>query len=126
MALEDELLAIERGFWLDGEDFFLANVDEKCLLVFPQMGQMVGSFTREQVAATAQPTNRWRDLGISGTHLAALDSDVALLSYRADVTRFDGMPYRALVSSAYVRRYGMWKLAFHQHSPLAAGDRAPG
>ena len=44
--------------------------------------------------------------------------EVAIISYRADVTRADGEPYSALVSSAYARRPEGWKLAFHQHSPV--------
>ena len=32
--------------------------------------------------------------------------------------RFDGEPYRALIGSAYAKREGGWKLAFHQHSPM--------
>ena len=31
---------------------------------------------------------------------------------------FDGEPYAAMVSSAYVKRDEGWKLAFHQHSPV--------
>lgn len=46
--------------------------------------------------------------------------DVAILSYRAEVTRADGQPYAALVSSAYVKGPDGWKLAFHQHSPVPA------
>ena len=46
------------------------------------------------------------------------DEDFAIISYRADVTRADGEPYAALVSSAYVRRPDGWKLVFHQHSPI--------
>ena len=48
MSLEDELYAIERGFWLKGEDHFLAHLDETCLLAFPQMGEMHGVQSRER------------------------------------------------------------------------------
>ena len=51
-------------------------------------------------------------------HLQATH-DLAILSYRADVKRADGVPYSALISSAYVRRADDWKLAFHQHSPTS-------
>ena len=117
--LEDELFAIEQGFWLGGRDHFLAHVDERCLLAFPQAGEMHGVRTREEVAATAstQP-GRWRDLKVSDRHLLRLADGAAVISYRADVLRFDGEPYAAMVSSAYVERPGGWKLAFHQHSPV--------
>jgi hypothetical protein len=117
-SLQDELFRIEEGFWLGGKDHFLAHVDEQCLLAFPQMGEMHGVHSREHVAATATMPNRWRDLKISGRSLLHPAADVAIVSYRADVVRADGEPYAALVSSAYAKRDGGWKLAFHQHSPL--------
>ena len=63
MALEEDLFDIEQGFWLSGSEHFIEHLDNKCLLVFPQAGEMHGVFAREQVAATATPSNRWRDLG---------------------------------------------------------------
>ena len=115
--LIDDLFEVERGFWLEGEEFFLASLDEKCLLAFPQMGEMHGVRLREDIAATATPDNRWRDLKISKRDLIRPTPDVAIITYRAEVIRADGQPYSALVSSAYVRREDGWKLAFHQHSP---------
>jgi hypothetical protein len=120
MALEDELFDIEQGFWLSGEEHFLEHLDNECLLAFPQMGELHGVFARERVAATATTSNRWRDLCLTDRHLLRAHDDVAIISYRADVTRADGQPYSALVSSAYVHRNGGWKLAFHQHSPVEA------
>ncbi|MBL8770111.1 MAG: hypothetical protein JNK30_01915 [Phenylobacterium sp.] len=117
MTLETELYRIEEGFWLSGEAHFLAHLDARCLLAFPQAGEMHGVFDRTDVAATATPSNRWRDLRMSGRSLLEA-GEVTIISYRADVTRADGQPYAALVSSGYVRRPDGWKLAFHQHSPV--------
>ena len=118
MNLEDELFDIEQGFWLSGEEHFTRHLDDQCLLAFPQAGEMHGVFSREHVAATATPSNRWRDLRMAGRHLLRAGNEVAMISYRADVTRADGQPYSALVSSAYVKRKDGWKLVFHQHSPF--------
>lgn len=116
--LIDDLFDIERGFWLEGEEFFLRHVDEKCLLAFPQMGEMHGVRTREEIAASATRPGRWRDLKVSSRHLIRPEPEMAIISYHAEVVRFDGQPYAAMVSSAYVRRGDGWKLAFHQHSPV--------
>lgn len=116
--MEDELFRIEDGFWLEGESHFLDHLDEQCLLAFPQAGEMHGVYPRAQVAASASTPGRWRDLSISNRMLIQPADDFALISYRADVTRFDGVAYSAMVSSGYVRRADGWKLAFHQHSPL--------
>lgn len=118
MSLEDDLYAIERGFWLEGEQYFREHLDETCLLAFPQMGEMHGVHSRERVAATATMANRWKDLRIADRNLVRPADDVAIISYRANVERADGMPYEALIGSAYVRRADGWKLAFHQHSPV--------
>ncbi len=119
--LIDDLFDIERGFWLEGEEYFLRHVDEKCLLAVPQMGEMHGVKSREEIAATATMPGRWRDLKISSRHVARPVPDLAIVSYRAEVMRGDGEPYAALVSSAYARRPDGWKLAFHQHSPVDMG-----
>jgi hypothetical protein len=119
MALTQDLFNIEQGFWLSGKEHFTAHLDERCVLVFPQMGEMHGVKTLEEVAATATSSNRWRDLSMSDRSLLEPTENVAIISYRADVTRADGEPYKALISSAYVRRENGWKLAFHQHSPVS-------
>ena len=120
MSPADDLFDIESGFWLSGEAHFLAHLADDCLLVFPQAGEMHGVFPRAQVAATATPANRWRDLRMDNRLVLRPHDDVAILSYRAEVTRADGQPYAALVSSAYVKGPDGWKLAFHQHSPVPA------
>ena len=118
MVLQNELFATEEGFWLEGEEHFRRHVDERCLLAFPQAGEMHGIHSAEQVAATATPVNRWRDLAMSDRFVLDPVDEAVIISYRADVTLADGEPYSALVSSAYARRPEGWKLAFHQHSPI--------
>jgi len=118
--LIDDLFELERGFWLGGEDYFLGSLDEKCLLVFPQAGEMHGVRAREEIAQTATAPNRWSDLKVSHRDLIRPAPDMAIISYRADVTRADGITYSAFIGSAYVRRSSAWLLASHQHSPIAA------
>ena len=118
MEKRDELFLLEEGFWLGGKEHFLDHLDSECLLAFPQMGEMHGVHSREQIAATASMPGRWRDLEMVDRHAVHPVDDFALISYRAVVTRADGEPYSALVSSGYVRRSEGWRLAFHQHSPL--------
>ena len=118
-TVEDELFELEEGFWLGDQTFFREHLDDRCLLAFPQMSEMHGVKSRDEVAATAstQP-GRWRDLKISNGQLVRPADGVAIISYRADVKRFDGEPYQALIGSAYARREDGWKLAFHQQSPV--------
>ncbi|MDZ4372637.1 MAG: hypothetical protein U1C74_14600 [Phenylobacterium sp.] len=120
MFLEDELFAIESGFWLSGEAHFLAHLADECLLAFPQAGETHGVLPRDQVAATATLANRWRELRMDRRLMLRPHDEMAILSYRAEVTRADGQPYAALVSSAYVKGADGWRLVFHQHSPVQA------
>jgi hypothetical protein len=117
MSLQDELFAIEEGFWLSGEDHFREHLDDECLLAFPQMEEMHGVFLLESVAASASMPNRWKDLKITDRTLLQATNEFAIISYRANVLRADGQPYSAIVSSGYADRKSGWKLAFHQHSP---------
>ena len=118
MTLEKHLYDIEEGFWLEGSGYFLRHVDDQCLLAFPQAGEMHGVHSRDDVAATATSSNRWRNLTMEKRHLLRASEDFAIISYSAAATRADGEPYAALVSSAYVRRASDWQLLFHQHSPV--------
>ena len=121
MALENELYDIEEGFWLSGKEHFLGHLDERCMLAFPQAGEMHGVQAREAIAATASAPNRWHDLHISNRQFLEVADDVAAISYRADVLRADGEPYAALISSVYAARDEGWKLVLHQHSPVVEG-----
>ena len=111
---------------MKGREHFLDHVDAECLLAFPQMGEMHGVHSRDQVAATATDSNRWKDLRISGRKLLQPTADTAIISYRADVKRADGLDYRALISSAYASRRDGWKLFFHQHSPVEENEGSSG
>jgi hypothetical protein len=121
MALQDELIAIDTGFWTGGEDHFLAHLDESCMLVFAQMR---GLYSRAQVAASARDPKRWRDLRITAAALHQPSPDLAFLSYDARAERGTGGAYHALIGSAYVRRETGWKLTFHQHSTLGSDAEA--
>lgn len=120
MSLKEQLFEIERGFWIEGAAYFAAHLAERCLLAFPQSGEMHGLFSRDEVAATATDANRWRDLEMCDRQLLKLSDDAAMISYRADVMRADGVAYSALIGSAYVRGADAWLLASHQHSPVTA------
>jgi hypothetical protein len=115
MNAQDEILQIEKRLWTGGADDYRRHVDDKCLLAFTATA---GVMTREQVVASVQDAARWRDLTIEAVSSLALAADVQLLNYRAEANRPNGQHYKALVSSAYVRRGREWKLAFHQQTPL--------
>ena len=114
----DELFEIEKGFWTGGEDYFLAHVDDQCLLAFPTMPDFHGVHERAEVAATARQPNRWREVEMSSKQLLRPADDVAVLSYVVSAKKSDGTPYKAMIGTVYAKRGDGWKMAFHQHSPM--------
>lgn len=121
MSLQDDLIALETGFWTGGPDMWHRHCDESCLVAF---ASMAGPMAREAIAATAEE-GRWRDLTILPRGLALLGEDVAILTYEASAVSDEDKPHHAVVSSAYVRRPDGWKLAFHQQTEKAPEGEAP-
>lgn len=115
-AAMDELLALERAFWMGDRHFFEENTDAECLVVFSS--EMAGVMENKELGATIQDGSRWKalDLDLKGTIQPS--DDVFLLTYEAKAMRADGDEYHALVSSGYVRRTEGWKMMFHQHTSL--------
>lgn len=116
MTVEDELHHIEAGFWTKGEDYYRAHVDENCLISFTDMA---GAQSRELIAASAKTPRDWKGLHVERKGCVQPSEDIALINYMAAATHPDGRPYRALVSSGYVRRGKDWKMVFHGQTPLA-------
>jgi hypothetical protein len=114
MALQNDLISIEKELWTGGPEAYLRNLDEDCLVAFEEMAKLS---TREEVAGMADGAPRWRDLEIEPVGLVQPTDDMAIVSYRIDATRGDER-YRALIGSAYVKRDGRWKLSFHQQTKL--------
>jgi hypothetical protein len=107
------LIDLERRFWRDGADFFRQQLTDDFLMLFPGTGMMRRAEAIDGVAAG----QRWDHVEIHDAHTLVLGPDARLLCYQAEAER-NGEGYSALVSSAYVRRDGTWKLAFHQQSPI--------
>ncbi len=119
MALQEDLIRIEEELWAGDAAVFRRHLDDDCMIAFTQMA---GVMTRDQVAGTVEGAPRWRDLSIVPVGLIRPVDGVAILTYRASATREGAGRYEALISSAYVRREDAWKMAFHQQTPLPAGE----
>ena len=113
MSLEQDLLALEKEFWTGGPEVCRQHADEKCLVVF---SETAGVMSKADIAKTVEK-GRWSDVSPQPKGLAKLSDTSVVISYECTATRKDGEPYRALVSSGYVKRADGWKLAFHQQTP---------
>ena len=117
MPLKDEITELEKGFWTGGPDYYRAHVDESCLVVFEEMA---GVLRREAIADSVRGA-RWTGLRMEPVGFVQLSEESAILSYEASATR-EREPYRALVSTAYVRRPDGWKMAFHQQTRIETDE----
>ena len=115
MSLKNDLLRIEQSLWKGGVDAYRQALDDDCLVAFPKEA---GVSSREEVAGTVEGAPRWKELEIDVEGLLQPTPDVAILTYRASASRGEeDEPYRALISSGYVKRDADWKLMFHQQTP---------
>jgi hypothetical protein len=112
-TLQAELVALEEGFWTDGADYYRRHADDRCLFAFAELS---GVFSNDQVAQMVAGA-RWAGVEIRPKGMIEAGAETAILTYEASAQR-EGEPYRALVSSAYVRRQDGWKLVFHQQTKL--------
>jgi ketosteroid isomerase-like protein len=115
MLLSKDLFEIEKNFWTGDAAYYRRHLADDCMVVFTEMA---GLKSKEEIASMIKDGMRWRKLDIKEKGLVELADGVALLSYQDSATRATGEPFEALVSSAYVKRNGEWKMAFHHQTPL--------
>jgi hypothetical protein len=115
MPIGQDLMRLEKGFWIEGGDYYRDHVDSECLLAFPEMA---GVRSNEEIAE--MNAGGWKNVEIAERGIVEMAEDAVMLTYEVDAERGDGEPYRALVSTGYVKRHGEWKMAFHQQTPLQA------
>lgn len=121
MSLETDLLAIEATLWAGGPEAYREHCAEECLVVF---AEMAGMMARDEIAGMAE-AGRWRDVRIARKAFTMLTGGSAVVAYDCSATRADGHPYRAYVTSTYVKREDGWKLAAHQQTPIPERPVSP-
>lgn len=68
----------------------------------------------EVIASLAAP---WSSYALSDERVLELGPRSAVVVYRATAHR-DGVPYRALFASTWIRVDGGWRLSVHQQTPI--------
>ncbi len=115
MALIDELLELERGFWgaSGSTDFYDTHMADDGLCVFS-----FGHLDKEATKAGLASAEPWSTFDFNDIQVHVLGDTAATISYRADADR-QGQPYRAMVTSVYSRATGAWQMVVHQQTELA-------
>jgi len=115
MSLQDELFAIERGFWERGAPHFREYMDDQCLISF---ADFAGVRKNADIAAMAQDAPSWSDIDLDARGFLHPTPEFALINYEIGATRTGGDRHRAIVTTGYVRRGESWKAAFHGQAVL--------
>jgi uncharacterized protein (TIGR02246 family) len=117
-----EVEDLERRGWealsgSDGSRFYAELMADDGLMVFP--GVVFDKQATIQAIADAAP---WATFEMSEVQVLEASPEAAIVTYRAMAQRHGQAPYRALMSTAYVRRKGSWQLILHQQTPDPEGE----
>jgi hypothetical protein len=113
------LINIERKLWTNNADFYKDNLDEDCLLVFPDTGVITRDVAVDAIRKENAEGRRWAEVKFDDIRKLRLTDDVALLNYRV-TARWEHQQSGTtlLANSIYVRRDNAWRLAHHQQTPV--------
>lgn len=120
MSTLDELIDLERRGWESlcdrtGADFYGRIMTDDGVMVLANGAVL----DRDAVAASLNDAPPWARFDLEGERLVTLGADAASLVYLGTAHRDgDEEPFRAAMSSTYVRDGGSWRLALYQQTPL--------
>jgi hypothetical protein len=127
MGLEKQLLDVEERLWRNDAELYQHNLTDESLLVFPETGVITRGMAVDAILAENADDRRWAEVRFEAVRSLQLAEDVALLTYRVTARwEHEESKNSALASSVYVKRDGLWKLAFHQQTPLGVGGSTSG
>jgi hypothetical protein len=120
MKLEEQLTGIERNLWTNDAVVYEANLIEEALLVFPETGPITRAVAIDAILTENTAGRRWAEVKFDEVRALRLAEDAALLNYKVTARwEHEESAISALASSVYVKRGQVWKLAFHQQSPIS-------
>jgi hypothetical protein len=125
MDIERRLLDIERKLWTNDPVFYENNLIEEARLVFPETGVITRAVALDAIRQENAEGRRWAEVEFKEVRILQLTDSTCLLTYTV-AARWEHEQSKvfALASSVYVKRDGVWKLAWHQQTPIQDGSAA--
>ncbi|MBW4565721.1 MAG: nuclear transport factor 2 family protein [Mojavia pulchra JT2-VF2] len=118
MELKETLMALEKQFWQASSaanvDLIRSYLTDDALTV-----GMFGVLNKESTIAANEgqpPFSFWQI--DNEPQILQLTQDSAVVVYRATAQRQGREQFTVMISSTYINRDGLWKLAFHHQTPL--------
>jgi hypothetical protein len=121
MELEKRLIDVEKQLWKNDSGSYQHHLTDEALLVFPETGVITKAIAIDAILAENAEGRRWAEVKFDEVRSLRIGEGVALLTYRVTARwEHEESKISALASSVYVKRDGVWKLAFHQQTPVDA------
>jgi hypothetical protein len=121
MDIERRLLDIERKPWTNDPVFYENNLIEEALLVFSETGVITRAVALDAMRQENAEGRRWADVEFKEVCTVQPTDSICLLTYTVAARWEHEKPkVFALASSVYIKRDGIWKLAWHQQTPIQA------
>jgi hypothetical protein len=108
----DELLEIEHTLANGGGNEYREHLAEDAVVIVPAQ-----SLDKQETVASMERSPGWDEVEISDPEVREVGDGGAVLTYRFRGQRGEDA-YGALMSSAYSKDDGDWKLVLHQQTPL--------
>lgn len=117
--IRDELVDLEHRGWTSlcdgtGADFYGDLMTDDGVMVLAH-GM---ALDRDQVVESLREAPTWDSYGIEDVRTVALGEGSVALVYRGSARRESGGRFVALMTSAYVRVGGRWRLALYTQTPV--------
>lgn len=108
--------AEEENFWLEGPDFYRANMVPDAVMEFPEP---TGTLKGPQILAALENAPRWEKVVFFDRSREMLGNKVRL-TYRAEGWQNGEAIYVAKCDSTYVKMGGEWLLTHHRQEPIGS------
>jgi hypothetical protein len=123
--LLDELVAIERSLWSNDPDVYCETYASDAVLIFRETGRI----DRDTAVAAIRQENAddrsWAEARFDQLEARWLSpGKAALITYVATARwNYESTASKTLCTTVYVDTGAAWKVAFHQQTAVAAGQR---
>jgi len=114
-TITDEVVAIEKGFWIRSNDpqYFADHLADDGVTVIEPMGFIEKPLAVESATQSEPFTN----VELADVIVREIAPDVVMLAYHGRGERSGGKPYQGSICSVYVKREGRWQAVLSAHQP---------
>jgi hypothetical protein len=115
MALQEELVQIERSLWASDPEVYEATFTPDAILIFPEVGKIGTGVAVDAIRQENRDGRYWAEVRFNDVTTSQLAPRIVLLTYEATARWNDEEAAgRTLCATLYINRDSQWRVAFHQ------------